>query len=255
MQLFTHKANNYGKCLGLQGRIFTTILNNPYNILVICKQSFTFVGKFGLKWFKRQLHCSKLTSYGTRFSLFCWPLPISNQIAMFNCVSSKPCGTGIWINYSNCIWLGPYMITVELRKLIKPECQLFQWFWSQKQLMTPCYLLFMVAYKLRLISRVTGSNAKDIDMIFPIKLANFLAGMSCSPKASCNCYLSLTSLWSGTKNSPLAKSVLNSMYFMGSHTNFSILITKPVHYRSCWTQELSLKDSDSPSTAIMQSSR
>ena len=114
----------------------------------------------------------------------------------------------------------------------------------------------MVAYKLRLINRVTGSNAKDIDMIFPIKLANFLAGMSCSPKASYNYYLSLTSLSSGTKNSPLAKSVLNSMYFMGSHTNFSMLITKPVHYRSCWrTQELSLKDSDSPSTAIMQSSR
>ena len=48
--------------------------------------------------------------------------------------------------------------------------------------------------QITLISRVTGSNAKEIDMIFPIKLANFLAGMSYSPKASCNCYLSLTSL-------------------------------------------------------------
>ena len=69
------------------------------------------------------------------------------------------------------------------------------------------FLLFKVAYKLRVIRRVTGPKAGDTETILPTKLATCLAERLLICLASKSLDLHAFIFESGTENLPTAKSI------------------------------------------------
>ena len=118
--------------------------------------------------------------------------------------------------------------------------------------------VFSKPYKLLVINLVTGPMATDMDIIFPIMLARYLACSSLFCIACWSWTCRLFSFTCGTAILPYARSMLNPNQehcCAGSQQHFEELTTRPPLFKSSCMALLAVKAACSPWTATIPSSR